>query len=406
MKKDLNNLMKKMKIDALYAEGKSSSNPTMYYLLNGANIHGMYIKKRGKRAWVIHSPIEREVAAQTGHKLISVNHFEPQKIFSRQQDRMKANAMYLNAVLTDLNVKGRVAFYGCTSFGAGYNILRKLLQMNRHIKLHYDAGKDILTAARETKDYDEIKRIKQVGRAVAAAFRDTLKTVQAMKVKKGIIMKDRRRKLLIGDLRALLHRSMFERGIVSTEGMIVAQGRDAGVPHNAGRDREAVALGKTIVFDIFPRERGGGYFFDFTRTICFGHAPEHIKKVYKLVADAQDYAFSLFRSGTRCNKIGKAVCEFFEKAGHTTLLSDSKTQTGYCHSLGHGLGLDIHESPSFSLYGTNKDTLRPGHVFTNEPGLYYPQKGFGVRLEDVVFINKKGKPVNLTRSARKLVIEM
>ncbi len=398
--------MKKMKIDALYAEGKSSSSPTMYYLLNGANIHGMYIKKRGKQAWVIHSPIEREVAAQTGHKLISVNHFEPQKIFSRQQDRIKANALYLDSVLTGLNVKGRVAFYGRTSFGAGYNILKKLLKMNKHIKLYYDAGKDILTTARETKDDDEIRRITKVGRAVAAAFRETLKTVQTMKVKNGFIMKDRRRKLLIGDVRALLHRSMFERGAVSTEGMIVAQGRDAGVPHNSGRDREAVTLCKTIVFDIFPRERGGGYFFDFTRTICFGHAPEHIRKVYKLVADAQDYAFSLFRSGTRCNKIGKAVCEFFEKAGHTTLLTDPKTQIGYCHSLGHGLGLDIHESPSFSVYGTNKDTLRPGHVFTNEPGLYYPKKGFGVRLEDVIFINKKGKPVNLTRSTRKLVVEM
>ena len=395
-----------MKIDALFVEGKSSGSAVMYYLLNGANISGQYIKKRGKPAWVIHSPIEREVARQTGHRLISINDFEPHKIFSRQHDRVKANAMFLNTVLTDLKVKGRVAFYGSMSFGAGYNILKKLLKMNRYIKLHYDAGKDILTTARETKDGDEVKRIKKVGAAVDAAFRDMLKTVQSMKVKNGFIMKDKKRKLLIGDVRALLHRSMFERNVVSTEGMIVAQGRDAGVPHNTGRDREAVALGRTIVFDIFPQERGGGYFFDFTRTICFGYATDHIRAIYKLVADAQDYAFSLFRSGIRCNKIGKAVCEFFEKAGHKTLLTDPKTQNGYCHSLGHGLGLNIHESPSFSLYGTNKDILRPGHVFTNEPGLYYPQKGFGVRLEDVVFINSKGKPVNLTRSARKLVVEM
>ena len=88
------------------------------------------------------------------------------------------------------------------------------------------------------------------------------------------------------------------------------------------------------------------------------------------------------------------------------MLTDPKTQTGYCHSLGHGLGLNIHESPYFSFYDTNKDILRPGHVFTNEPGLYYPQKGFGVRLEDVVLIDKKGKPVNLTRCARTLVVEM
>jgi Xaa-Pro aminopeptidase len=178
------------------------------------------------------------------------------------------------------------------------------------------------------------------------------------------------------------------------------------VPHNSGRDREAVTLGKTIVFDIFPRERGGGYFFDFTRTICFGYAPDYVKAIYRLVTEAQDYAFSLFQAGKRCSEIGRAVCRFFEKAGHKTLLTDPKTQVGYCHSLGHGLGLNIHESPSFSLFGTNKDVVQRGHVFTNEPGLYYPQKGFGVRLEDVVFINKKGKPVNLTHCARKLVVEM
>jgi Xaa-Pro aminopeptidase len=354
MKKDLDNLMRKMKIEALYAEGKSSGSATMYYLFNGANIQGQYVKKRGKPAWVIHSPIEREVAQQTGHRLISVHHYEPHKIFSRQKDRVKANAMYLNAVLNDLQVKGRVVFYGGASFGAGYNILKKLIGMNRHIKVHYDSGKDVLTAARETKDDEEVKRIKQIGRAVVAAFRETLKTVQSMKVRNGVIMKDKKRKLLIGDLRALLHRSMFERNVVSTEGMICAQGRDAAVPHNSGRDREAVTLGKTIVFDIFPRERGGGYFFDFTRTICFGYAPDYVKAIY----------------------------------------------------LGHGLGLNIHESPSFSLFGTNKDVVQRGHVFTNEPGLYYPQKGFGVRLEDVVFINKKGKPVNLTHCARKLVVEM
>lgn len=406
MKKDLDSLMKKMKIDVLYAEGKSSGSSTMYYLLNGANIHGQYVKKRGKRAYVIHSPIEREVAQQTGHRLISIHHYEPHKIFNRQQDRVKANAMYLNAVFADLRVKGNVVFYGSASFGAGYNILKKLVRMNRRIKVHYDPGKDILTAARETKDGEEIKRIKQVGRAVVAAFRETLKTVQSMKVRRGFIMKDKKRKLTIGDIRALLHELMFEKKVLSTEGMIVAQGRDAAVPHNSGRDREAVALGKTIVFDIFPRERGGGYFFDFTRTICFGHAPDHVRAIYKLVADAQDYAFSLFRAGRKCNEIGRAVCTFFEKAGHATLLTDPKTQVGYCHSLGHGLGLNIHESPSFSHFKTNKDILRKGHVFTNEPGLYYPQKGFGVRLEDVVCIDKQGKPVNLTRCSRKLVVEM
>jgi Xaa-Pro aminopeptidase len=284
--------------------------------------------------------------------------------------------------------------------------MRQVARLNRKVKIHRNVGRGIVSYARETKDTHEVERIKKVRNAVIYAFNHMINTVRTMRVRKNTIMKDRKRTLRINDLKAMLRKALFDRNIVDSTGMIVAQGRDAGVPHNTGRDGEAVRLGKTIVFDIFPQEAGSGYFFDFTRTLCFGFAPKEVMSTYKIVKDAQDYAMSLLAVGKGYRAVEQSICAFFEKHGHPTFVSSPKTQRGYFHGLGHGLGLAVHESPSFNLLKSNTDKIKRGHVFTVEPGLYYPDKGYGVRLEDVVYVNPRGKIENLTRCARKLIIEM
>lgn len=406
MKKEIDKLMKKMKVNAIYAEGKSSSSPTMYYLLNGVNIYGHYIKMKGKRAYVVHYPIEREVAKESGHRLINATNYGMRKIYERYPDQVKAKAHFIKVILDDLAVNGNVAFYGQGHMGGAYHVLKQLLRIDKKIKVCYEASKSLITIARETKDISEVERIQTVGRRVTRAFNDMLKSVRQLKISKNALMKDRKRKLCIGDLKAMLRKHMFEDGLINSDGMIVAQGRDAGVPHNSGNDRSFVRLGQTIVFDIYPREISGGYFFDFTRTICFGHAPKEIKEVYSTVREAQDFVMDMFKVGKRNIDIERSLCKFFEKRGHPTLLNSPKTQFGYCHTLGHGIGLNVHESPSFGLVKTNKDRIKPGHVFTVEPGLYYPNKGFGIRLEDVVYVNNRGKIIPLTKCARKLVVEI
>ncbi len=406
MKREIDKLMRRMRISAIYAEGKPSSSPTMYYLLNSVNFYGHYVKKQRKQPQVIHYPIEREVARESGYKLISSTRYGLRKIYEKYPDQIKAKAHFIKAILDDLKVRGDVAFYGATQMGTAYNYLKQLARLDKRIKICYEASKSLITVARETKDTEEVKRIKSIGVRVVRAFNNMVKTVQQMKIKKNIIMKDRKRKLLISDLRAMLRKHLFKGNLINSDGMIVAQGRDAGVPHNSGNDRSAVKLGQTIVFDIFPREIGGGYFFDFTRTICFGYASKEIKEVYAIVKHAQDYVMDMLKVGKRNIDIERSLCKFFEKRGHPTLLNSPKTQVGYCHTLGHGVGLNIHESPSFGLVKTNKDRIKPGYVFTVEPGLYYPDKGYGVRLEDVVYVDRRGKIVNLTKCARRLVAEI
>ena len=376
----------------------------MFYLLTGANIFAHYVKKRGKPAFVVHTPIEREVARETGHRLINMNQYDRRRLQEKYRDQRKANAYFVSMLLKDLRVKGRVAFYGNFPLGEGFSYIKQIQRINRDIKVYTDAGRGIIAEARKTKDGDEIARIRKVRNAVVRAFDIMLKEVRNCRVKDGGFVTGSKRKLMIGDLRFTLRRELFARGIIDSSGMIVAQGRDAGVPHNSGRDRQQVKLGKPIVFDIFPQEIGGGYYFDFTRTVCFGHAPKALRSLHQTVVDSYHYAFSLLKVGRRTRDIEQQVCEFFEDRGHRTFLSDSKNQTGYCHSLGHGVGLNVHESPFFNLVKTNKSRLEPGMVFTIEPGLYYPAKGYGVRIEDVVYIDAKGKVLNLTKYPNRLVV--
>jgi Xaa-Pro aminopeptidase len=406
VKKDLDKLMRQHRVNAIYAEGKASKNAMMYYLLNGANIYGIFVKQRGKRPFVVHSAIEREVARKTGHRLISWNSFNIKKITEKYRDKIKTGAQLMNDIIEHCGITGNIAFYSPVGMGIGYHSLKRLSRIHPSIKVHYEKDKDIVMAARETKDTGEVERIEKAGRAVARAFDTVIKMVRNLKVKKHVIMKDRKHPLRIGDLRSILNMELLKSGYTNSEGMIVAQGRDAGVPHNAGNDRETVKLGKTIVFDIFPQELGGGYFFDFTRTICFGFASKRIKELYAIVKGAQDFVFEQCRIGRLNRKIEESLCRYFEKHGHSTFLTDPKTEKGYCHSLGHGLGLNVHESPTFGLYRTNKNRITPGQVFTIEPGLYYPEQGFGIRLEDVAYINKRGKVENLTRCARNLIVRM
>ena len=79
---------------------------------------------------------------------------------------------------------------------------------------------------------------------------------------------------------------------------------------------------------------------------------------------------------------------------------------GYVHSLGHGIGLDIHEEPRLSHVAGNDTLFQPGHAFSVEPGLYYAGRGFGVRMEDSVAFDEAGELVLLTEYPHDLVVPM
>ena len=187
------------------------------------------------------------------------------------------------------------------------------------------------------------------------------------------------------------------------EGTIFAIGRDAGVPHSSGTPTDILELGKTIIFDIFPSEAGGGYFYDFTRTWCLGYAPDPVIQLYEDVSSVYQKIMSELEVNSLCYRYQDRTCELFSEMGHKTIKDNPQTQEGYVHSLGHGVGLNIHEYPRMSS-NFKEDRLAPGSVVTVEPGLYYPEKGMGVRLEDTVWIRPDGEAEILAEYPHDLII--
>mgnify|MGYP006166512625 CR=1 FL=1 len=105
----------------------------------------------------------------------------------------------------------------------------------------------------------------------------------------------------------------------------------------------------TIVFDIFPAEQGGGYFYDFTRTWSLGYATPEAQSLYDQVQEIYNKVIENLDLNASFIDYQRMTCEYFESKGHKTQLNTTLPLEGYVHSLGHGVGLNIHERPASAL---------------------------------------------------------
>ena len=167
---------------------------------------------------------------------------------------------------------------------------------------------------------------------------------------------------------------------------IVASGENTSKPHAVPTDR------KIQENDIITIDMGckiNGYCSDMTRTIFVGNVPDHIKSVYDLVLKNQLQTIEQMKDGASTRLLTKMVENDFKLNGYDLI-----------HSLGHGVGLDIHEAPYVSYRSDTQ--LKENMVVTNEPGIYIPGK-FGVRIEDTVQITKFGC-ISLTKSEKNYIV--
>jgi Xaa-Pro aminopeptidase len=172
--------------------------------------------------------------------------------------------------------------------------------------------------------------------------------------------------------------------------MIVAHGPQSAVGHNQGSGQ--IAANEPIVFDLFPRDKATGCYADMTRTYVVGEPPEELREWHRLVKEALDTSTARVKPGVNGRALFEEVCGIFQGAGYKTQLNKDPGEVleeGFFHSLGHGVGLEVHELPSMGRIGHD---LIPGDVVTVEPGLYRPGFG-GLRLEDLVLVTEDGHEV-------------
>ncbi|HJJ38337.1 MAG TPA: Xaa-Pro peptidase family protein [Methanocorpusculum sp.] len=231
---------------------------------------------------------------------------------------------------------------------------------------------------RSIKTEDEIEKIRYVQKKNEIATRAAVDAIRKSEPDdRGILMLEDA-PLTSERVRDIIHFALrpFNCEDIDT---IVSCGEASSMPHARGTG--PLYANQPIVMDVFPRSELTGYFADMTRTVSKGVPSDEIVRMYDAVQKAKELAVSMIRPGVTGASVYSAVVEFFRENGYETAGS-----SGFTHSLGHGVGLEIHEAPSLSPSGGE---LKVGHVITLEPGLYYQGVG-GVRLEDMGVVTSDG----------------
>ncbi|MDY0126021.1 MAG: M24 family metallopeptidase [Anaerolineaceae bacterium] len=409
MKKDIEQVIKANNIDALWISGAAQHNPSMTYFTGSIHVTAadLFIIP-GKQPILFHGMMERGEAAKTGFELISYSQY-PLSEYLKMTDgnQLAANALRYKKMLEDIGLtKGQVLLYGIREFGPFYSLIRELEDLLPGIQFKGDYNEVIILETRATKDPSEIEEIRKMGLITTGVVKRVENFLSEHKVVDDTLIKADGSPLTIGDVKSLINLWLAEAGAENPEATIFSIGRDGGIPHSTGTPSDIIQLGKSIVFDIFPCQGGGGYFYDFTRTWCLGYAPDKVQQAYDQVKQVYHQVVSELELGVNAAKYQERTCELFESMGHETIRQNPKAEEGYIHSLGHGLGLDVHEKPWFSRKDDPSNILQIGSVFTIEPGLYYNTKDFGIRIEDTWYVKEDGRFEKFVKYPMDLVVPM
>jgi len=240
-------------------------------------------------------------------------------------------------------------------------------RLRRTVKVRLRVAADVIESVRSIKDTSEIAAIRTAASISSQALEQTLPYI------KPGVSESELAGMLDFQIRKLGARNSFE--------TIVAFGPNASRPHHQPGKRK---LGKkdSVLIDFGARFKG--YCSDITRCFAIGGMTSLYKRVYDVVEQAQAAAIKMIKAGVKITQVDAAARKVIDKSGLPV----------YGHGTGHGLGLEIHESPF--LKADAKGTLKAGQVITIEPGIYMPGK-LGVRIEDDILVTETGYKI-LTRS--------
>ena len=269
--------------------------------------------------------------------------------------------------IKNLNIK-RLGFEGKILTFAEYSNLKENLP-------EVELKSLVLDELRQIKDTAEISLIRKACEIGDKAFAEILNFIKV-----GV-----RETEVAAELEYLMKKFGAEKTSFDT---IVASGVRGSLPHGVASDKK-ISVGEFVTMDFGAIY--GGYCSDMTRTIFVGKASENQQKLYNAVLNAQLYGLEVIKVGKGGKEIDSAVRTKLEQAG----LGEYFT-----HSLGHSLGIEIHEEPRLSKLSTC-ESLQENMLVTDEPGIYIPKVG-GIRIEDTVLVTKNGAEP-LTKSPKILI---
>lgn len=331
-----------------------SSKPSTYYLSGFTGSFSILVLNRDKQFIITDSRYFEQAKQQTKFQLVE----------------------YKNGDLFD-NIKSVIEEFKPKTIGLEFQRISHnvFLKINERIKANFIPMDSVIESMRSVKEPQEIENIKK---AISISEKAFLRTIEL--IKEGVTEKEIAAEFEYNMKKLGADGAAFE--------TIVISGPRTSLPHGRPSNKK-IAYGEPITFDFGAIVNG--YCADITRTIFFGKPDDEFKKIYQTVYEAQTLALN----GGNANMKGKSV---------DALARDYITQKGYGkyfgHGLGHGIGLEVHESPRVN--STNEELLPQAAVVTIEPGIYIESK-YGVRIEEDVLI-KKDSLEKLTNLPRELMI--
>lgn len=239
-----------------------------------------------------------------------------------------------------------------------------------------DADAALFAGRRRVKNGLELAGIRRAQRGAEAAMAAVRERLQAGA---GVTCEE---------LKAEVARACIDSGVLPPELAIVSHGAQTAIGHEGGSGM--IRPGEPVIVDLFPQDPESGCFADMTRTFCVGQPPAELVELQALCLEALRRTVAAMAPGVSCAVVNDAASEVFEQAGYPTERRKPAGEIlteGFCHALGHGVGLEVHEPPL--LARGQRDELVPGDVVAVEPGLY--RSGFGgCRLEDLVLVTATG----------------
>ena len=376
---------------ALAVVASSGRDPDLAPWVGGADVgRSVLVLPRGAPPRLAYpTPMERAEAAATGLALVTPEALGLPELARSGAGEAEELAVKLRGALGAAGVvPGRVAVTGFAPAGVAHAACRALEAEG----WTFVPGGGLARWLRKAKTAAELEGIRRAAAGAVAAFRRVAGCLAAAVPEDGSGRGGARmilggEPLTAGRLRAEAAAELAMRGLGLPEGSIVAAGADGSVPHSRGGDARVVRAGESLIVDLFPR---GALWADCTRTLCYGLPQPALAAAHEAVCAAQAAAAASAAPGVRAWDLQLVACGVFEERGYATPVSVPDTTHGYVHNLGHGVGYELHELPSFRKESGAEGVLGMGDVLTLEPGLYEPELGWGVRVEDLFWLGEAG----------------
>ena len=250
------------------------------------------------------------------------------------------------------------------------------------------ADREQFVGRRRVKNVAELAGIRRAQRAAEAAMDAARKVLRSAQRQNGNLVVDGEQ-LTCERIKLAVEQAFTANGAFADE-FIVSHGEQTAVGHDMGSG--PIAPDEPVCLDLFPRDRESGCFADMTRVFVVGTPSDELLEYHKLCLEALERSVAAVKPGVPGSELHKISCDVFEEHGYPTLRSKQPgevLQDGFYHSLGHGVGLEVHEEPTL---GRGPGELVAGDVIAVEPGLYRNGYG-GCRLEDLVLVTENGGEV-------------